>query len=129
MRSSFLTIVPLIPSGADFAAGLAFFVEHMGFRVLWQADGMAGIARDDVAFNLVQNDDQAWAENASFSIAVSNVADLYQEYLHLPAKVGPLEVKPWGRREFHIVIPSGVCLQFYEGRSRTEEHRDEKLGT
>ena len=114
MASSLLTIVPLIPSGADFAAGLAFFVEHMGFKVVWRADGMAGIARDNVAFNLVQNDTQAWAKNASFSVAVSNLADLYQEYSHLPAKVGPLEVKPWGRREFHVIIPSGVCLQFYE---------------
>ncbi|MGA8098860.1 MAG: hypothetical protein WB810_09395 [Candidatus Cybelea sp.] len=117
MRSSLLSIVPLIPSGADFAAGLAFFVEDMGFKVLWQADGIAGIARDSVAFNLVRNDDQAWAANASFSIGVSNLADLYQEYSHLPAKVGPLEVKPWGRREFHVIIPSGVCLQFYEAQS------------
>ncbi|MFZ0033083.1 MAG: hypothetical protein WAK84_14560 [Candidatus Cybelea sp.] len=117
MRSSLLTIVPLIPSGADFAAGLAFFVDHMSFKVLWQADGIAGIARDNVAFNLVQNDDRAWATNASFSIGVSNLADLYREYLHLPAKVGPLEVKPWGRREFHVIIPSGVCLQFYETES------------
>lgn len=108
MRSALLTIVPLIPSGANFAAGLAFFVEQMGFEVLWRADGIAGIARDDVAFNLVQNDNRAWATNASFSIAVSNLADLYQEYLHLPANVGPLEVKPWGRREFHVIIPSGV---------------------
>jgi hypothetical protein len=123
MRSSLLTIVPLIPSGTDFAEGLAFFVGHMGFEVLWRADGMAGIARDNVALNLVQNDNQAWAMNASFSIAVSNLADLYQEYLHLPAKVGPLEVKPWGRREFHIIIPSGVCLQFYEDGPRDEVTR------
>jgi hypothetical protein len=23
-------------------------------------------------------------------------------------------VKAWGRREFHLIVPSGVCLQFYE---------------
>lgn len=22
--------------------------------------------------------------------------------------------KPWGRSEFHLVVPSGVCFQFYE---------------
>ena len=52
MRSSLRNIVPLIPSGADFDAELAFFIDHMGFRVLWRAEGMAGIAHDNVAFNL-----------------------------------------------------------------------------
>jgi hypothetical protein len=114
MRSSLRNIVPLIPSGADFDAELAFFVDQKGFRVLWRDEGIAGIARDNIAFNLVQNNTEAWAENASFSIGVSDLTSLHQEYLHLPARVGPLEVKPWGRREFHVIVPSGVCLQFYE---------------
>jgi hypothetical protein len=114
MRSSLRNIVPLIPSGDNFDAELAFFVDHMGFRVLWRGEGMAGIARDNIAFNLVHNNTEAWAENASFSIGVSDLTSLHQEYLHLPARVGPLEVKPWGRREFHVIVPSGVCLQFYE---------------
>ena len=28
--------------------------------------------------------------------------------------VGPLEVKAWGRHEFHMVEPAGVCFQFYQ---------------
>ena len=39
---------------------------------------------------------------------------LYAEYRGAPARVGPLEIKPWGRREFHMIVPSGVCLQFHE---------------
>ena len=27
---------------------------------------------------------------------------------------GPLELKAWGRREFHLIAPSGVCFQFYQ---------------
>jgi hypothetical protein len=34
---------------------------------------MAGIGRDEVCFNLVENDNQQWAENASFSIGVSDL--------------------------------------------------------
>jgi hypothetical protein len=26
-------------------------------------------------------------------------------------------VKPWGRREFHMIVPHGVCLQFYQAES------------
>lgn len=93
---------------------LEFFVERMGFTVTYQAGGVAGVRRDDVAFNLVESNDRAWIENTSCSIGVSNLTALHEEYRTLPAKVGPLEMKIWGRREFHMVIPSGVCLQFYQ---------------
>jgi hypothetical protein len=86
----------------------------LGFSIAWQSAGMAGIKRDEVAFNLVENDDQSWADNASFSIGVSDLEALYREYREIPARVGPLEMKSWGRREFHMIVPSGVCLQFYE---------------
>ncbi|HEY1251924.1 MAG TPA: hypothetical protein VGH97_12100 [Thermoanaerobaculia bacterium] len=107
-------MTPLIPSGGSLADALAFFTTHMGFSVEWQSGGMAGIGRDGVAFNLVENDDRNWADNASFSIGVTDLDGLYEEYRDVPARVGPLEVKPWGRREFHMIVPSGVCLQFYE---------------
>ena len=38
----------------------------------------------------------------------------YAEYRALPAQIGPLEMKSWGRREFHLIVPPGVCFQFYE---------------
>jgi hypothetical protein len=74
---------------------------------------MAGIARDEVSFNLVENDNREWAANASFSIGVSDLDALYEEYRNIAARVGPLEMKAWGRREFHMIVPSGACLQFY----------------
>jgi len=114
MKVTFRSVVPLIPSGGSLADALTFYTEHMGFSVLWQSAGMAGIRRDDVAFNLVTNDNRSWADNASFSIGVSDLQGLYQEYREIPARVGPLEMKAWGRLEFHMIAPSGVCLQFYE---------------
>lgn len=114
MTPSLRSITPLIPSGGSLADALAFYTEHMGFTIVWQGGGMAGIERDDIAFNLVENDNREWAENASFSIGVSDLDALYEEYRHIPAKVGPLEMKFWGRREFHMIVPSGVCLQFYQ---------------
>ena len=79
---------------------------------------MAGIERDGVSLNLVENDNQNWADNASFSIGVSDLEALCNEYRAIPAKVGPLELKPWGRREFHLMVPSGVCFQFYQREAR-----------
>ena len=113
-KSSFCTITPMIPAGPSMSDALVFFTGPMGFTLLWQAEGMAGIQRDAIEFNLVQNDNRAWADNASFSIGVSDLDALYAEYAGIPANVGPLELKPWGRREFHMILPSGVCLQFYQ---------------
>lgn len=104
----------MIPAGPALEAGLAFYTDHLGFTTLWKTDEMAGIGRDGIAFNLVANDDRAWAEQSSFSIGVSDLDALFDEYRGAPARVGPLEEKSWGRREFHMIVPSGVCLHFYQ---------------
>jgi hypothetical protein len=75
---------------------------------------MAGISRGGVELNLVENDERIWADNASFSIGVDDLDALYAEYRVVAAQVGPLELKGWGRREFHMILPSGVCFQFYQ---------------
>lgn len=114
MKASFLSVTPMIPAGSSLADGLLLFTEHLGFTALWQTDTMAGIQRDGIGFNLVENDLRAWADNASFSFGVSDLDALYDEYSKVPAIVGPVESKPWSRREFHMILPSGVCFQFYQ---------------
>jgi catechol 2,3-dioxygenase-like lactoylglutathione lyase family enzyme len=114
MKASLRTVTPLIPAGSSLATALDFYTEKMGFSIVWQDGGMAGIARNNIAFNLVENDNRVWADNASFSIGVSNLEALYDEYRNIPAQVGALETKAWGRREFHLIAPSGVCFQFYQ---------------
>ena len=109
-----LRVTPLIPAGHDIDLGLRFFSEELGFAVTWQGGNMAGVRRGGVELNLVQNSDTAWAENASASIGVDDLAALYAEYRSTSAQVGPLELKSWGRHEFHMILPSGVCLQFYQ---------------
>jgi hypothetical protein len=75
--------------------------------------GFAGIRVGIFGFNLVENNNPEWIENSSYSIGVSDLDALYQEFRGSMARVGPLEVKSWGRREFHRIVPSGVCFQFY----------------
>lgn len=114
MKASFHSVTALVPTGGSLATALAFYTGQMGFSVVWEGDGMAGVARDGIEFNLVENDDRAWADNSSFSIGVSDLDALYEEYRHIAAQVGELETKFWGRREFHLIAPSGVCFQFYQ---------------
>jgi hypothetical protein len=96
MTSRFGDVVPLIPAGVNLSEALAFYVNHMHFSVAWQGDKMAGIERDNVAFNLIENVNEAWAQNASFSVGVTELEALHREYRDMPASVGPLELKPWG---------------------------------
>ena len=113
-HATLLSVTPLLPSGPNLADALRFHTEQLGFAITWQGGGMAGVRRGTVEFNLVQNDNPTWAENASASIGVSDLDALYSEYRAIPTQVGPLETKSWGRREFHMILPSGVCLQFYQ---------------
>ena len=108
----FVSVTPLIPTGSTLAEALRFYSD-LGFSVTWQAGGMAGICRDGICFNLVENNSREWANNSSYSIGVSDLETLYQEYKKRQMSVGPLEMKMWGRREFHLIAPSGVCFQFY----------------
>ena len=110
----------MIPAGASIEEALKFYTEQMAFSVVWKAEGMAGIERDGVGFNLVQNTNQEWADNASFSIGVRGLKSLYEEYRDIRARVGPLEMKSWGRREFHLIAPPGIAFQFYESEGATE---------
>ncbi len=110
----FKSLTPLIPAGASLDEALAFYTAQMGFICTWRDGNMAGIEREGVAFNLVQNTERLWGENASFSVGVTGLDALYDQYRHLPLAVGPLEMKSWGRREFHMIVASGVCFQFYE---------------
>src|SRR5947209_13274219 len=100
--ATFLTATPLVPAGPSLADALRFYTEQLGFTVAWQGGSMAGVRRGAVELNLVENADRAWAENASVSIGVDDLDALYQEYRGVAARVGPLEQKSWGRREFHM---------------------------
>ena len=111
-----LSVTPMIPAGPSLEAALDFYVNRMGFSLLWRSGNGAGLRRGDVAFHMVVNDNEEWTENSSYSIGVDDLEALYAEFRDLPANGGPLEVKSWGRREFHMIVPSGVCLQFYEQR-------------
>jgi hypothetical protein len=86
MAATLRTIVPLIPAGPVSRDAIAFFAEQMGFTITWESEIMS----------------------------VDDLDALYQEFKDIPVNIKAPEMQPWGRREFHMIVPSGVCLQFYE---------------
>lgn len=121
MRASLHTITPMLPTGGELGDAIRFYVAKMGFSVDWETNSMAGLTREGVSILLVENRSREWAENASFSIGVTNLDALHLEFHDRGARVGPLETKAWGRREFHMIVPSGVCFQFYERSLATSD--------
>jgi hypothetical protein len=107
-------ITPLLPAGQSLEDELDFYRKELGFTLVWQSGSMAGIRRGEVTINLIENTNREWADNTSCSIGVDDLEELYEEYRKAQARVGPLEMKSWGRREFHMIVPSGVCFQFYQ---------------
>ncbi len=116
MNAIFHSVTPLLPAGKSLDSALRFYVDQLSFSIQWQSGNSAGIARDAIAFTLIESDNQNWLENTSLSIGVSDLDALYNAYRNIaaPARVGPLETKPWGRREFHLIEPAGVCFQFFQ---------------
>ncbi len=109
----------MIPTGGSLADALTFYTAKLGFSVLWEDRDMAGIRRGMVTFNLVVNSNREWADNSSYSIAVTDLDGLFREYADKGIAMGAIRVQPWGRREFHMIVPSGVCLQFYEAAAES----------
>ena len=96
MAAKWHSITPMIPTGASQVPdSLDFFVRELGFSILWQTDSMAAIRRDQIDIMLVENNNRDWADNASFSIGVSELDSLYSEYKNSSARLGPLEMKFW----------------------------------
>jgi len=104
----------MVPTGGPLPEALAFYTQQLGFSIDWEGGNMAGVSRDQVRFNLVENSSKEWLDNCSISIGVSDLDALYEEYRQTSSRINPPKVQPWGRREFHMIIPSGVCLQFYD---------------
>jgi hypothetical protein len=48
-------------------------------------------------------------------IGVTNIEELYQQYLPTHAVQSPLEAKPWGLKEFFICDPFRNLIIFAEG--------------
>ncbi len=112
-KTVFHSVMALIPTGGALADAVTYYTEKLGFDIASQWDGGAVIQRDSVSFLLVPNNNREWADNASFSIGVADLDALHQEYVQRSVPMGALEMKFLGRREFHMIVPSGVCLQFY----------------
>ncbi|WP_295919021.1 hypothetical protein [uncultured Xanthomonas sp.] len=99
--------------------GLAFFVDGLGFQVLYQDATMAVIARDGAKAYLVENAEWAAKDRPELGIETDSIDTIYAElsarapqWLHPNCRT--VALKPWGAREFAMLDPTTVCVVFRE---------------
>jgi uncharacterized glyoxalase superfamily protein PhnB len=121
MRARATTLYPFVPSGASFAAALAFFAE-LGFEKQWQHDGYAGLRFGAAYFILQDIDIPEWQTNQMLNIEVDDLDGYWSELdaKDLPGKFAGVRTRPptdfaWGR-EVHIVDPGGVCWHIRQAK-------------
>lgn len=107
-------IVPCndLPKARDFYVDLGFEVSHE------QAD-YAILRKDDVSLHVTFS--EGWyidpkLNNTQIRIETDNVDALYAKCreLDIVHPNGPLEMKPWGSKEFTILDPDNACIAFYQ---------------
>ena|SRR5579862_6565912 len=105
----------------DLEAACAFYVEQLGFRVAFIHGGFyAAVERDGVTVHLklwdnvdLSREAKQHEDHLDAYIGVEDVEALYTEYQGRNVTFAqPLELKPWGAREFVVWDNSGYILYF-----------------
>jgi catechol 2,3-dioxygenase-like lactoylglutathione lyase family enzyme len=105
--------VPILPAD-DLAAAKAFYVDKLGFRVLFEASrdgrtGLLGVARGGIELTLDCPMDGHGRE-ACVSLRVDSADRYYEEWRSRVEIRRPPKDEDWGARTFDVIDPSGNTL-------------------
>ncbi len=97
--------------------GIAFFVDGLGFQVLYQDAHMAVIARDGAKAYLVESPEYAAKDRPELGIDTDDVDAIFAEMSSraphlLHPNANKVALKPWGAREFAMLDKTTVCVNF-----------------
>ncbi len=121
MPSSFSHAVPFIPV-RDLKETINYYRDQLGFSEEWLwEDTDAGIRRNDLRLLFMYDPEFVSKINSSgrhFEICwfVNGVEEIYSEYQNKNVNiVSPLELKPWGVKEFTVEEINGYWLRIGQG--------------
>jgi hypothetical protein len=99
--------------------GLEFFVDGMGFEILYRDASLAVIARDGAKAYLVENPECAALDRPELAVETDDIDAVFKEMskrsahlLHPNSRT--VSHKPWGAREFAMLDRTTVCVIFRE---------------
>jgi len=110
------TLISIAPRSlvGDMEQALAFYGQ-LGFVTTYHDEGFAIVERDGIAlhFNASDSEEPPTSHLVGW-IGVTNIETLYQQYLPAGAIQSPLQVQPWGMKEFVLCDPFRTLLLFGE---------------
>lgn len=102
--------VPILPQD-DLGAARAFYVDGLGFRVVWEASedgrtGLMGIERGTIAITL-DAPMSGHGRDACVSLIVDDADACYEAWRHKVSIETPPRDQAWGARTFDVSDPAG----------------------
>lgn len=95
-----------------------YYEDKLGFRVFGSADfeGYLMMEKDRIQIHFFEFKELDPKENyGQVYIRTDNIDSFYQTLVHLKTQIhpnGPLEIKPWGQKEFSVLDPDNNLLTF-----------------
>lgn len=114
-------IHPILPV-KNVKKAVAYYVNNLGFKLAFidstDANGYAGVKRDDIEIHLQWHDAEEWearVDRPMLRIYVDSIEDLFTEYStkHVLHKNTSLKQTPWRTKEFAFYDIYGNGLTFY----------------
>jgi len=110
---------PILASHNE-AKTIAFYTEKLGFTFSASNNGYLIFVRDGIHVHLFPCPDPEQGRNMGCYIYVTDIEQLYQEYqlLGLIHPNGPLQMMPWGLRQFAVVDNNGNIFYFADYKEK-----------
>lgn len=115
---SLLSVIPKI-FYADIKVGLSFFVDGLGFQLVYNDESLYIVKRDLTTLLLVINEEAASGERPEIRIATDDIHGYYNEIKgRNPQLLHPnlnfVKQQPWGLKEFATLDSTTVCIIFQQ---------------
>lgn len=113
-KTIFKSAVPTLAS-RDLGRTCKFYTEKLGFKMVLCQRDIAIVSRDNIEIHFWKCEEDYTSEEGC-RINVENIEPYYEEIepkgiLH---KLGKLEEKPWGFKEFYVVDEDSNLIKFVE---------------
>lgn len=107
--------VPILASLNE-ADTISFYTEKLGFTLNSNWDGYLIFSRDQIEIHIWPCDDKNIAKNTACYVRLTEIDELYSEYLPLGIvhPNGKLKVMPWKMKQFSILDNNGNLISFGE---------------
>ncbi|WP_219225600.1 hypothetical protein [Pedobacter antarcticus] len=106
----------------DINTGLRFFVDGLGFNLVYNDDILYLVKRDELTIMLSVNTEFAKSDRPQIRIKTDRIEEIYDEInlkdaslLH--PNLNYIKNQPWGLREFAVLDPTTVCIVFQQDQS------------